>query len=289
MNIKKFLFCLGFFLGTSIITVEMYAGEKNSWNERYVTIGDQIVGILAQPETEAKVPAILMCHGFGSQKNEVGDMYKRLAEKLARKGIASLRIDFPGWGESGGEMADSSIETRVLAAAEAYKFLSGQKFVDADRMGILGFSMGGATSIISAGQNPHWYKSMVTWSSAGKLGKDFLKTLGQERFDEVMEKGIITIDLGWREVTLKKGFFEKLEEYDVMKSLENYPGAFLSIAGTEDFSAPYVPKFASVAKGRPSEGILLSGADHIFGVLGEDQTTAENVMKKTLKWFQQTL
>ncbi len=275
--------------GFLFISSTVKAGEKMSWSEHYVTIGEQIVGILAQPETDGKVPAILMCHGFGSQKNEVGDMYKRLAEKLARKGIASLRIDFPGWGESGGEMADSSIEIRVNAAAEAYQFLSSLESVDTERMGILGFSMGGATAIISAGENPEWYKSMVTWSSAGELRKDFLGSLGQERFDEVMEKGIITIDLGWREVTLKKGFFEKLEEYDVLKSVEKYSDAFLSIAGTEDFSAPYVPKFAALAKGRPSEGVLLSGADHIFGVLGEDQTMAEKVMKRTVKWFQQTL
>ena len=287
--IKTFTALLFALWGFFIIASTLMAGEEKSWSERYVTIGDQIVGILAQSDAEGKAPAILMCHGFGSHKNEVGDMYKRLAEKLARKGIASLRIDFPGWGESGGEMADSSIETRVNAAAEAYEFLSSQAFVDAGRMGILGFSLGGATAIISAGENPDWYKSMVTWSSAGDLGKNFLDSLGQERFDEAMKKGIITIDLGWREVTLKKGFFEKLKEYDILKSMEKYPGAFLSIAGTEDFSATHVPEFASLAKGRPSEGVLLSGADHIFGVLGEDQSTAENVMNRTLKWFQQTL
>ncbi len=289
MNMNKYLIALCFLFGSSIIATEMYADEENSWSENYVKIGKQIVGILAQPEETDKAPAILMCHGFASHKNEVGDMYKRLAEKLAHEGIASLRIDFPGWGESGGEMADSSIETRVNAAAEAYKYLSNLDSVDTARMGILGFSMGGATAIISAGENPSWYKSMVTWSSAGNLGKNFMSSLGKERFDEAMEKGIITIDLGWREVTLKKGFFEKLSKYDVMKNLEKYPGAFLCIAGTEDFSAAHIPEFTSRAKGRPTEGVLLSGADHIFGVLGEDQTTAENVMDKTLAWFKQTL
>ena len=48
----------------------------------------------------AHYPAVLLLHGTASQKDEVGNMYLRLAQKLGRLGYASLRIDFAGSGDS---------------------------------------------------------------------------------------------------------------------------------------------------------------------------------------------
>jgi len=48
------------------------------------------------------VPAVLLLHGFASSKDEVGNMYAREAKALAEKGIASLRIDFAGFGKKRG-------------------------------------------------------------------------------------------------------------------------------------------------------------------------------------------
>ena len=53
-----------------------------------------VPGILTLPEkvktTKADLPALIMLHGTGSQKDEAGDLYKKLADKLAAQGIASL-------------------------------------------------------------------------------------------------------------------------------------------------------------------------------------------------------
>ena len=69
--------------------------------ESSVTIAGHVPGTLSLPDNAGgKVPAVLLLHGFASQKDEVGNMYKRLAAKLAAQGIASLRIDFQGSGES---------------------------------------------------------------------------------------------------------------------------------------------------------------------------------------------
>jgi hypothetical protein len=62
----------------------------------------------------------------------------------------------------------------------------------------------------------------------------------------------------------------------------------LAVAGSEDFSAQYVESFAE-AGAQGSEAWIVPGADHIFGVLGEDQTTAEEVITRTADWFEQVL
>jgi fermentation-respiration switch protein FrsA (DUF1100 family) len=106
--------------------------------EQRVLIANEIAGIVTVPEEGAVVPAVLLLHGFGNQKDEVGDLYKRLAQLLAAKGIGSLRFDFHGWGESSGDMADTTIEQQVNDAGTAYDYLVGLDFVEPARIGVVG-------------------------------------------------------------------------------------------------------------------------------------------------------
>ena len=43
--------------------------------------------------------AVLMIHGWAGQMDEVGDMYKHLAQRLSDQGIASIRINIRGESE----------------------------------------------------------------------------------------------------------------------------------------------------------------------------------------------
>ncbi|MEI6388636.1 MAG: peptidoglycan-binding protein, partial [Spirochaetota bacterium] len=45
-------------------------------------------------------PAVVMLHGTGSNRAEAGGGYDMLAPYLAQRGIASIRIDFAGSGDS---------------------------------------------------------------------------------------------------------------------------------------------------------------------------------------------
>lgn len=46
-----------------------------------------------------------MLHGFTGNKTETHFLYTRLARQLATQGIAALRFDFAGSGDSQGEFA----------------------------------------------------------------------------------------------------------------------------------------------------------------------------------------
>lgn len=257
-----------------------------------VTLDNGVAGTLQRPmgvDVTQKAPVVLLLHGFGSSKDEVGNMYKNLAAALAEKGVTSLRIDFRGFGKSDGDTGAASVDTMVEDAQTAYAYLKSLPSVDAERIGVLGFSLGGGIAIISAGQHPERYKSMVTWSSVGDMAPDFLDELGQEAFDTAAAKGIVGLDLGWRTIVLKKDFFDSLARYDLAALIRGYPGAFLAVAGDQDFSAAYVPGFVAAAKGDPKEAWIIPGGDHIYGVLTKDQTMANGVIRKTAEWFAMTL
>jgi pimeloyl-ACP methyl ester carboxylesterase len=82
--------------------------------------------------------AIVLLHGAG------GDRASLLPEArhLASRGFGVLLFDWPGHGESDGEIHWSDGEARALVAA--VDFLSARSEVDPERLGAFGFSMGGA-------------------------------------------------------------------------------------------------------------------------------------------------
>lgn len=259
------------------------------FKSKQIKLKNEVVGILCNPAVEAQVPAILMLHGFASHKDEIGDLFKDLAEGIASEGIASLRIDFRGWGDSAGEMADTTVDTLREDAMVGLNFLEHHEQVDAKRLGLIGFSLGGATAVLTASEYPDKIKSLVTWSSAGDLEKDFRRTLGDEAFKAAQRDGEVESDLGWRKVQLKQAFFESLGRYAPTEAIRTYPGESFNVAGTEDFSAEYLDTYYENAVGETKDRLLIQGADHIFNVLDADSKFAEQVLLATNEWFLETL
>ncbi len=284
-NRLKFLIVAFVLISLLSVVGSSFAQDAASAEESVVTLDNGVVATLAMPQSDTPVPAVLMLHGFASSRDEVGNMYKNLAAELADRGIASLRIDFRGWGESAGNMADTTVSGQVEDAAAAYTYLSGLDGIDAARIGVLGFSLGGSITVYSAGENPSWYKSMALWSTFGDLHDTFLDELGQDNFDTAAAAGSVTIDLGFRTVTLNDTFFTSLNDYDYKTEFANYRGAVLVVAGSADGSAAYLDWYRDHAMGDLKASFLVEGADHIYDVLTDDATHSNAVIQKTADWF----
>lgn len=80
--------------------------------------GDTLVGTLAVPPGASRVA--VLCHGFRDSK--AAPLLAEVAAALAAAGVASLRIDFRGCGDSGGEWAFGNYaeEAADVAAAVAW-------------------------------------------------------------------------------------------------------------------------------------------------------------------------
>lgn len=121
---------------------------KAGYEDVTFTTEDGVVlkGWLVKPAHRPKLsPAIIICHGVGANKSDFTD----LAASLARRGYYVLLFDFRGHGESGGSRTSLGYHEQKDVVA-SFNFLRGRSEVDSKRIGIYGFSMGGATAILAA-------------------------------------------------------------------------------------------------------------------------------------------
>lgn len=252
--------------------------------ETVVDLPNGIRGTLAVPDSGASGAAVVMLHGFGSSRDEVGGLFAMQAADLAAKGIASLRIDFRGYGESEGELADTTLEGLIADAATARTFLAGVEGVDGARIGVIGYSFGAAVAMLE----PDDFKTVVVWGQMGDLQTEFHEFLGQEFYDRAAADGVASADLGWRTISLKQSFFESLARHDLADRFAGYAGSFLTIAGAADPAVNYFDQYLSLAAGR-TDAVVIPGADHMLGVFSDQPEIGQQVIDKTTAWLGQTL
>lgn len=252
--------------------------------EMVVHLPNGVEGTLALPEGGASGPAVVMLHGFGSSRDEVGGLFAMQAEALAAEGIASLRIDFRGYGESTGDMADTTIEGLVADAAAARGYLAEVDGVDDGRIGVIGYSFGAAVAMLE----PDEFASVVVWGKMGNLQSEFHEFLGQDFYDKAKADGIASLDLGWRVISLKQEFLDSVARHDLAESFSGYPGPFLTIAGESDPASGYFDQYLSLATGK-TEALVIPGADHMLGVFSDEPEIGRQVIDKTTAWLEETL
>ncbi len=253
--------------------------------------GHSIPGVLVLPgDRQGPVPAVLLLHGFGSHKDEVGGLFRREAAELAARGFASLRIDFPCAGASTRPCTDNTVDVQVAEARTAWEFLLRQPEVAADRAGVVGFSLGGiiATAVAGAGADAR-VKALVLWSTPADTAEAF-RDLRERYGEEAARVGHVTADLGFRTMALRAAFFASTLRSFPLRDLQGHRGPLLLLAGEQDSAiASDAPRLASSAGGEDATVEIIPGADHIFGVLGPEDTATQRVLRHTADWLDQKL
>ncbi|HYN93418.1 MAG TPA: alpha/beta fold hydrolase [Pilimelia sp.] len=122
----------------------------------------------------ARVPAVLLAHGFGGTKDSV----RADAEELAGRGYAVLAWTARGFGRSGGQIHLNEPDHEVRDAARLLDWLAGRPEVRTDaagdpRVGVVGGSYGGGLALLLAAQDRRVdaIVPMITWND---LARSFL-------------------------------------------------------------------------------------------------------------------
>ena len=108
--------------------------------------GHQVSGILANPPGGTDRLAVL-CHGFLSNKNSATN--RALTGILLPQGIATLRFDFFGHGDSKGPFEQLTVGIAVQQTLAALGLAGSHGY---RKIALVGSSFGGLVSILAAGQ-----------------------------------------------------------------------------------------------------------------------------------------
>lgn len=107
--------------------------------------GAKLAGTLTLPSGTGPFPAVLLWSGSGQEdRDETVFGHKPwlvLADKFARAGVATLRLDDRGTGKTTG--AVGSLDGEIADASAAIEFLKKQADIDPKRLGMIGHSTGG--------------------------------------------------------------------------------------------------------------------------------------------------
>jgi hypothetical protein len=186
-------------------------------------------------------------------------------------------------------MSDTAVDGQIEDARLALHALRGKHSVDPEHIGLVGFSLGASIAMRTAAAHNDIVRSLVLWSATHTLRDTFMAELGAGSFAAAARDGIVTVDLGWRSVTLKQGFFEGLESDDPSAALAGYHGALLAVAGSEDGSARSLDALYRMAHGDLRATWLIPGADHVFNVLGPDPAIGRALVDTTAAWLAMSL
>jgi len=258
--------------------------------------GVSVPAILTVPAGSKKVPLVVMAHGHGGSKEEAGG-FTAIAEELAKKGVASIRMDFPGCGESKEPFTANNL-TNMLADIEAARvYALANAPIDAKRIGMFGYSMGGRLAIMSTGKAT--YKSLGLLAPVATDGPDsmFVFMGGKPAYDAMAVKAaseghvIFTTPFGQVQ-DLGKKWFEDNKAAKCIEAITVYPGPVLYVRGSADTIIVESVVNASAAAANASSGVemvTIAGADHGYGFYGGDPQIKIDTVNSITIFFAKTL
>lgn len=273
--------------------------EISSIDTTFESRGVAVPATLVSPVSKngEAVPLVVIAHGHGGSREE-GGSFPRVAAELAALGIASIRMDFPGCGDSTESFAENNLSNMLLDLQAARVFAESQIDVDENRVGLLGYSMGGRLVALLSEIDPS-YRIMATWAPAVSNGAE--RELGefggpdgyQALKAQAQENGSVVYETRWgTELELGARWFTDMEETFPQAALAKFSGPLLVVYGEEDESVPpSVSAAAATAATSSSEvvTIVIPTAKHALGFYTNRPEIADQVVEATVNFLAERL
>ncbi len=223
--------------------------------------GHQLAALLDRPDVAVRAVA-LFAHCFTCGKDNKAA--RRIAGGLKLHGIAVLRFDFAGLGESEGEFAASTFSSNVddlIAAADHLR----------DRLAapaiLIGHSLGGA-AVLAAAHRIAESRAVVTINApcdpahvAGLLG---------DHAETIHAHGEVEVTLAGRPFRIRRALLEDIAEQKLNARIAALHKALLVFhAPTDDTVGIENASHIFTTAKHPKSFILLDGADHLISRAGD--------------------
>lgn len=218
--------------------------------------GQKVHGVIHLPK-KVPAPVVVGSHGLFSSKDS--EKFVMLGELFSQEGIAFLRYDHRGCGESEGDISETTPSSRLADLKGVLDFVKRHPLLEASKLGLLGSSMGGFISVLAAKEEPE-VKALVLWATPMRIR-------------------------GKVEGPLKEAFFEDAKKFDLLEVIGGLKGC-LFLHGKGDEVVPYEDALELYRKAQePKELVLFEAADHSFS----DPEQRKDAALLSLNWFKRFL
>lgn len=168
--------------------------------------GLTLAATMDRPDGPAKAYAIF-AHCFAGSRHTPGA--SRISKRLTEHGIATLRFDFPGLGQSEGDFAQTSFSQNVDDIVAVAQWM--EKHFTAPQL-IMGHSLGGA-AVLKAATRPELKKMLKMVATVGAPFDPAHSVLHYaDKIGEADTNGSVHVTLGGRELVISRHFLEDLAE-----------------------------------------------------------------------------
>ena len=231
--------------------------------------GQHLAALLETPETGARAFA-LFAHCFTCSKDVAAA--SRISRALAGHGIATLRFDFTGLGNSDGDFSNTNFSSNVddlVAAAEHLRI-----HYQAPKL-LVGHSLGGAAVLAAAERIPQ-AEALVTIGAPADPGH--VSHLFAASHAAIEREGSAEVMLAGRRFTIKKQFLDDLNAQNLSTRIAGLGKALLifhspvdEIVSIDNAAAIYT------AARHPKSFISLDKADHLLSRAADSQYVAATI------------
>jgi putative redox protein len=233
--------------------------------------GETLAGLLELPERMGQVSSFaLFAHCFTCGKDIAAA--SRISRALAARGIAVLRFDFTGLGNSDGDFGNTNFSSNVddlVRAAAALEENYGAPQI------LIGHSLGGAAVLSAATRLPS-VKAVVTIGAPATA--EHVAHLFKSRAEQIKAQGQATVSLGGREFSIKKQFLDDIERYSSTGKIRDLDAALLVFHSPLDaiVSIDEAAKIYQAAR-HPKSFISLDKADHLLSKVEDSEYVATTI------------
>lgn len=219
--------------------------------------GERLAARLDLPLAPEPKAFALFAHCFTCTKNltAIGN----ISRALNREGIAVLRFDFTGLGESEGDFADTNFSSNVEDLVAAGRFLEGE--YEAPKI-LVGHSLGGAAVLQAAAEIP----SAVAVATIGAPCKpEHVTNLLTASKETIERQGEAEVELAGRTFHIKKQFLDDLQQARMEEAIGSLKRALLIFHSPVD-NIVGVDNAACIFKAakHPKSFVSLDHADHLL-------------------------
>jgi alpha-beta hydrolase superfamily lysophospholipase len=186
----------------------------------------KLSGVLHAPGRDTD-SVVIIAHGFCSNKTR--KRYIKLANALTNAGIAALRFDFGGSGES--DEREVTIESEVHDLKSAIAQMRREGY---ENIGLLGESLGGIVSLKAYGND---IDAMVLWAPVTK-SQEPAQLHDEEQEGKLEQKGYIIKHKDGTDFKIPQQYFDERMNVDREALFKNIDISALSIHGNEDEHIP---------------------------------------------------